>query len=159
VLAHEHRLYTHHSDRKQPWHRTPQYGATRHGTPCGRRHTDVLTIRLAKTGGSRQTCRSPATNDGVSEGTRTPDTQDHNGVAELQPFLRVDEVSLARVLAELRLKGCDDQADVILGPPVASRMWSRHLGVIGVSYDWPVPPMSLSGPRSLPMVKSVGGTA
>jgi hypothetical protein len=33
------------------------------------------------------------------------------------------------------------------------------LGVIGVSYDWPVPPMSLSGPRSLIIFKSGGGTA
>ena len=33
------------------------------------------------------------------------------------------------------------------------------LGVIGVSYDWPVPPMSLSGPRSLTIIKSDGGTA
>ena len=32
------------------------------------------------------------------------------------------------------------------------------LGVIGVSYDWPVPLMSLSGPRSLTITKSVGGT-
>ena len=97
---------------------------------------------------------------GVSEGTRTPGTQDYNGVVELQPFLGVDEISLVRVLAELRLKGCADPVDVILGPPVASRMClPASLGVIGVSYDWPVPPMSLSGPRSLPMVKSVGGTA
>jgi hypothetical protein len=28
--------------------------------------------------GPRQTRRSPAIHDGVSEGTRTPDTQDHN---------------------------------------------------------------------------------
>src|SRR5580658_92292 len=47
-----------------------------------RRHTGLLTkmltIRLAKTSGSCQTHRSPAMQDGVSEGTRTPDTQDHN---------------------------------------------------------------------------------
>jgi hypothetical protein len=70
---------------------------------------------------SGQTRRSPAIHDGVSEGTRTPDTQDHNGVVKLQPFLGVDEVFLARVLAELFLKGCDDPADVVLGAFVGSR--------------------------------------
>jgi hypothetical protein len=57
----------------------------------------------------------------VSEGTRTPDTQDHNGVVELQPFLGIDEVFFARVLAELRLEGCDDPADVVLGTSIGSR--------------------------------------
>ena len=47
----------------------------------------------------------------MSEGTRTPDTQDHNGVLELQPFLGVDEVFLPGVLAGLRLQGCHDPAD------------------------------------------------
>jgi hypothetical protein len=51
-------------------------------TPCDRRLTDVLTKMLtrwlAKTSGSCQTRRSPGIPDGVSEGTRTPDTQDHN---------------------------------------------------------------------------------
>lgn len=42
-------------------------------------------------------------------------------MVELQPFLGVDEVFLARVLAELRLEGCDDPADVVLGAPVGSR--------------------------------------
>jgi hypothetical protein len=31
------------------------------------------------------------------------------------------------------------------------------LGVIGISCDWPVPPMSLSGPRNLTVTKSVRG--
>jgi hypothetical protein len=101
------------------------YGTTRHETPCDRRHTAVLTrmltTRLTETSGSRQTHRSLAINDGVSEGTRTPDTQDHKGVVKLQPFLGVDEVFLARVLAELCLKGCDYPADVVPGAPVGSR--------------------------------------
>ncbi len=45
-------------------------------------HTDVLTkiltSRLGKTWCSCQTRRSPPIHDGVSEGIRTPDTQDHN---------------------------------------------------------------------------------
>jgi hypothetical protein len=100
---------------------TTQYGTTLHETLCDRRHTEVLTNRLEKSLGSSQTRRSPATNDGVSEGTRTPDTQDHKGVVELQPFLGVDEVFLAGVLAELRFEGCDDPADVVLGAPVGTR--------------------------------------
>src|ERR1700730_18995518 len=51
-------------------------------------------------------------------GTRT---QDRNGVVELQPFLGVGEVVLAGVLAELRLEGCDDPADVVLGAAVGAR--------------------------------------
>jgi hypothetical protein len=62
---------------KRPGDCTTQYDTTRHETPCDRRHTDVLTKRLAKTSGSGQTRRSPAIHNGVSEGTRTPDTQDH----------------------------------------------------------------------------------
>jgi hypothetical protein len=57
----------------------------------------------------------------VDDRTRTHDTQDHNGVIELQPFLGVDEVLLARVLTELFLKGRDNPADVVLGAPVGSR--------------------------------------
>src|SRR5579859_7435270 len=78
-----------------------------------------------ETWGSPQTCRSPATNDGVSEETRTPDTQDHDDEVALQPFLSVDEVFLARVLAKFRLKGCDDPANVVPGAPVASRHEER----------------------------------
>ena len=63
-------------------HCTAQYGTTRHETPCDRRHTDaltkVLTTRFGKSSDSRRTRRSPATQDGVSEGIRTPDIQDHN---------------------------------------------------------------------------------
>jgi hypothetical protein len=68
----------------QPWHCTPKYGTTRHETPCDRRHTGLLTKMLTKwlvkTSGSCQTRRSPPISCGVSEGTRTPDTQDHNYV-------------------------------------------------------------------------------
>ena len=59
-----------------------QHGTTRHETPCDRRHTDVptkmLTKWLAKAPCSRQTRRSPAINDGVDDGIRTHDIQDHN---------------------------------------------------------------------------------
>jgi hypothetical protein len=75
-------LHREHVRCRRLWHCTPEYGTTRHEPPCDRRHTDVLTKiltnRLGKTWGSRQTRRSPAIQDGVSEGTRTPDTQDHN---------------------------------------------------------------------------------
>src|ERR1700722_9599721 len=69
-------------DRNQPRHCTPQGDGTRQETSYDRRHTSrltkMLTKRLAKTWGSGQTRRSPAIHNGVSEGTRTPDTQDHN---------------------------------------------------------------------------------
>ena len=69
-------------DRNQPRHCTPQGDGTRQETPCDGRHTEVLTKiltnRLAKALGSGQTRRSPAIHDGVSEGIRTPDIQDHN---------------------------------------------------------------------------------
>src|SRR6185437_3902278 len=48
---------------RRPRHCTAQYGTTRHETPCDRRHTDaltkVLTTRLGKPSGSRQTRWSP----------------------------------------------------------------------------------------------------
>src|SRR6266567_5872206 len=54
----------------------------RRETPCDRRYTDVLTEvltkRLGKASGSRQTRRSPAIHNGVSDGIRTRDIQDHN---------------------------------------------------------------------------------
>ena len=68
--------------RQRHRHYKTQYCTTRHETPCDRRHTEVLTkiltSRLGKTSGPYRTRRSPAIHDGVSEGTRTPDTQDHN---------------------------------------------------------------------------------
>jgi hypothetical protein len=85
------------------------------GSPVSDTALGALT-RHHMTCSSRRFSRS----DGVSEGTRTPDTQDHNDVVELQPFLGVDEIFLAWVLAELRLKGCDDPAYVVLGAPVGS---------------------------------------
>ena len=43
---------------------------------------------------------------GADDGTRTHDThdtQDHNGVVELQPFLGVNEIILARQLERLQV--------------------------------------------------------
>ena len=63
-------------------HNAVRHDTARHGTPYDRRHTGlltkILTKRLAKTSGSDQTRRSRTISSGVSEGTRTPDTQDHN---------------------------------------------------------------------------------
>jgi hypothetical protein len=48
---------------KRPRHRTTQYGTRRHETLCDRRHagvlTKMLTMRLAKTPGSRQSAGQP----------------------------------------------------------------------------------------------------
>ena len=67
---------------ERPRHRTTRYGIRRHKTPCDRRHTGALTKMLtswlAKTSVACQIRRSPAIPDGVSEGIRTLDTQDHN---------------------------------------------------------------------------------
>ena len=51
-----------------------------------------------------------------------------------------------------RLHACILPARSVPGLPAS-------LGGIGVSYDWPVALMSLSGLRSLTIIKSAGGTA
>jgi hypothetical protein len=50
---------------------------------------------------------------------------------------------------------CDESSGYLAPPGCAS----QHLGVIGVSHDWPVPLISLPGPRSLTIIKSGGGIA
>ena len=62
---------------RRPRHGTGQYGTTHHETPCDRRHTDVLTIRLGELGAPSNP-QVTGYKIGVSDGSRTRDIQDHN---------------------------------------------------------------------------------